>query len=1099
MLAALHEADVLTFVLDFKDDSQPTTVDELTNTVTNFDVTAFGFSASEFESLSESILRRVRDDFFEELVGTAAGPIGQDLAMNVILGDIGTPPTDLSEFYFIQIGTGLSGPNTSGDLGVSVASGVRDQTGAGPHAGVSSGDVIGSVFTNEINLLTQLTPPDALTTGRLNRTGNAIAGVISQQIGNSLSLELVSPEGSVQPTAGVPPLMADASSGLANLALVADREFSIVGNDPVDASLVREHVRQLADVVGLRDIPAGTVSGTVFNDVNQDGVFDESERGVRDVIVFADLDNDTELDRDEPFATTSATGEYTITGIVQNDPVIRQLSNRPLPQTGDESTSVVITEFSEQTPDFIELQNVSGEPVDTTGWFLVSSDGFNNSLTLNSASTFTFSLPSSLAAGELLTVTDVVTDENFWGTNLNFVTAAGGWVLLVDDEGVVQDSFFAGFSGEEIADFNVTANGRTFTADNIKWNGDGVSVTTSGTQSYQRVGLSDTNRANDFVLQDTSENVTNVGLNTEFGRSRAGRVVEGVGGSDVAAVDLGVFVPGSGDPAFFTGLISNGNRELYVTDGSADGTSLVRDLSGAISSDPQELTWSGQELLFTAETNSGQRELYASDGTFSGTRLVRDLSGSVSSNPQELIEFGGTVFFTALRSDGQRELFRSDGTFPTTSLVRDLSGTTSSDPQDLTVVGDRLFFTATTSSGQRELFVTDGTFAGTSLVRDLSGGTSASPQGLVELGGLLYFSALQSNGQRELFVSDGTFAGTSLVVNVNGNVSGDPEDLTPAGQGIYFSATVGAVDRELYFTDGTAEGTILVTDLPANGSPSDLMAVENTVYFVGRHTGGTRELFVASQNGTQSRLVRDLSGDVSSTPRLLTPLGDRLAFTAVRSNGNRELHVTDGTFTGTSLVRDLSGSTDSEPRDLEVVGESVVFGAARASGEREVFLSNGSFRGTIFVTNLNGSSSLEPEDFTAAPPASSATHSAGGAAIASLSIQASFDPLDVNQDGDVTVRDALAIMNLLARDPANGEGEGDEEKSEMVGDVTGDGLVSPRDALFLINRLARLQNASVFPVQDPVVFEDGPSLEDDDSSIETWLTDQAIEMLTNEL
>ncbi|MEL6105811.1 MAG: dockerin type I domain-containing protein [Planctomycetota bacterium] len=1040
--------DVLTFVLDFKESTQPDTVDDLGNVISDFEVTSFGFTTADFDVLAEAILRRVQDDFFDELIGTAAGPVGSDLALDFVIGDIGTAPAGVTEFYYVHIGTELSALNPSNTFGAAVPNGVRDASGVGPAATVDIGDVVGSVFTDKLNALTGLTPPDALTGGRFTQTTNAIAALISEQVGRTLSLISVSKVDSVQPTVGVAPIMATPT--LANLELITDREFSISAVDDGVAMTTQEQIQQLVDAVGIDALPAGTISGTVYSDVNENGSRDSGEVGIGDVIVFADYDNDTQLDAGEPFVSTNADGEYTLTGVLRDSVPVRQFNAQNIHPSGREETSIVFTEFSEQSPDFIELQNVSGETIDTSGWFIAANDGFDSNAIINSTSSVTFSLPDSLAPAELLTVTDDSSDPNFWGVNLNFVTGTGGWFLLVDDEGNVRDSFFAGFGAEEIATFNVTINGQTFTAADLEWQGDGISYTTESSVSYQRVGRGDTNTAKDFVLQAVSENTLNQGLDPDFGRGSGARVVRAVSGNDVVNVDLGNFIPGSDEFTFFTAITSGGERELHRTDGTDSGTSLVRNLSGSVSSSPDGLVWNGQTLFFSAVTNSGQRELYSSDGTFPGTGLVRDLSGTTSSDPQELTVMNGTVFFTAVRSNGQRELFRSDGSFSTTSLVRDLSGTTSSEPQDLTVIGEELYFTAITSTGQRELFVTDGTFSGTRLVRDLAGATSSDPDALTDFNGELYFTALQSNGQRELYKSDGTFSGTGLAVNVNGAISGDPEDLSVAGQGLYFTATVGT-DRELYFTDGTSSGTFVVVDLAANGNPSDLTVISNTLYFVGRIGGGDRELYIANQNGTRVKLVRDLSGDVSGTPQQLTPLGDKLIFTARRGDDNRELFISDGTFTGTSLVRDLSGTTSSVPKELASIGGRVVFSATRANGEREVFQSNGTRIGTTFVTNLSGAVSSNPEDFTPAPLVESFTHSANAAPVsANESIQLSQPLLDVNQDGAFTVRDVLFLINELGR--------AHHVEGEPVGDVTGDGLLTARDALFLINRLSEQAN-----------------------------------------
>lgn len=1068
MLAADHgiqpPSDLLTFVLDFKEPTQPATVDVFNNIVGGFDVTSFGFTAGEFGTLADAVLRSVKKDFFDELVDTVAGPVGQDLAINFLIGDIGTPPLGVSEYYYVQIGELTAGPDFgTGAIGNAELSGVRDETGVGPNSSIVVGSVVGSVYTNVINGLTLVSPPDALTSGRTFATANAIGSTISTQIGRSLSLSNLAKAGSVQPTLGTSPLMAQTSLDLPNLDVTVDRQFSLSGTDPENGNAARQHIQQLVDAVGLHAIPEGSISGAVYNDVNENGVREAGEQGVEGVIVYVDYDNDLQLDFGEPLATTNSLGEYTIDRIVRDDVVVRKFSASELRSTGNEATSIVITEFSEQTPDFIELKNVSGESVDTTGWFIAANSGFDGNLQLNTVLSTTFALPVSIASDEIFTVTDTASDPNFFGVNLNYVTASTGWFLLVDGEGNVRDSLFFGFTEEEIATLDVTVNGHTFNADNVNWHGDGIPRTTASTDSYQRAGGGDTNSSADWVLQSVSQNIINTGLSPYFGVLSGGRIVEDVAGGSIIQENLGVFVPGSRDEAFFTAITSTGNRELYKTDGTAAGTILVRDLAGTTSSNPQQLTWSGDKLYFTAEAANGQRELYVSDGTFPGTSLVRDLSGTISSNPQDLTMLGDTLIFSAMRADGQRELFRSKGTFPTTALVRDLSGTNDSDPQDLTVVGSQLFFTALTNNGERELYVTDGTFSGTKQVRDLAGSTSSDPDQLTEFNGELYFTALQSNGQRELYVSDGTFAGTGLVANVNGAVSGNPQDLTPVGIGMYFTATLGASDRELYFTDGTAAGTFVVSDLAANGNPSDLTAVGNDLYFVGRATGGQRELYIAKQDGQTTRLVRDLSGTVSATPNFLSAIGEQLVFTARRVDGQQELYITDGTFTGTSLVRDLSDSVSSLPKNTTTVGSRVFFSAERSSGQRELFVSDATSPGTNLINDLSGGVSSEPMNFTPAPIGQ--TQPAPVILTAPLaSANAILDELDVNQDGQFSALDALFVINLLGTASAESEAvlsDADSTGAALQGDVNGDGMVSPLDALFLINRLALPSVASL--------------------------------------
>jgi VCBS repeat-containing protein len=59
--------------------------------------------------------------------------------------------------------------------------------------------------------------------------------------------------------------------------------------------------------------PAGTVSGVKFNDLDGNGVRDPGEPGLPGWTVYADLNDNRQLDAGEPFTVTGADGSYTLT------------------------------------------------------------------------------------------------------------------------------------------------------------------------------------------------------------------------------------------------------------------------------------------------------------------------------------------------------------------------------------------------------------------------------------------------------------------------------------------------------------------------------------------------------------------------------------------------------------------------------------------------------------------------------------------------------------------------------------------------------------------------------------------------------------------
>jgi hypothetical protein len=69
--------------------------------------------------------------------------------------------------------------------------------------------------------------------------------------------------------------------------------------------------------------------------------------------------------------------------------------------------------------------------------------------------------------------------------------------------------------------------------------------------------------------------------------------------------------------------------------------------------------------------------------------------------------------------------------------------------------------------------------------------------------------------------------------------------------------------------------------------------------------------------------------------------------------------------------------------------------------------------------------------------------------------------LDVNDDSQVTARDALAIINYMAIQQTGAEGEQTGLASSFFPDTNGDGRVTSRDSLRVINRLGQAEQVAL--------------------------------------
>ena len=151
-------------------------------------------------------------------------------------------------------------------------------------------------------------------------------------------------------------------------------------------------------------------------------------------------------------------------------------------------------------------------------------------------------------------------------------------------------------------------------------------------------------------------------------------------------------------------------------------------------------------MFFRANDGTHGNELWKSDGTEDGTVLVKDISstGTVSNR---IVSFGNIVYFGANDGSIGDELWRSDGTEDGTYLVKDIApGWDSSNPKQMTPIGDRLFFTADDDEAGDEFWISDGTESGTVMVANINQNQyDSNPQHYNKVGNLIVFQAYPSS------------------------------------------------------------------------------------------------------------------------------------------------------------------------------------------------------------------------------------------------------------------------------------------------------------------------------------------------------------------
>lgn len=461
-----------------------------------------------------------------------------------------------------------------------------------------------------------------------------------------------------------------------------------------------------------------------------------------------------------------------------------------------------------------------------------------------------------------------------------------------------------------------------------------------------------------------------------------------------------------GNSILFRGLSDSTGTEPWISDGTAEGTRLLRDIyAGRGGSFPHDFRAVGEYVYFQASSPEYGRELWRTDGTREGTILLRDLyEGAEGSDVLYFSELQGLLFFTAYgTSDGEeanRHLWCTDGTPEGTWIVRDglmgeslNVGTASAAMDDSlyvwaytgegagrisdlwrismdgevvsvsrvgldktigTFVGmkawrGRLLFAAGVYGGQAfegiSLWSSDGTLEGTETLVEVDlwdFGQTWSVWG--EVGDKFLFKGSDSEWGDELWVTDGTGEGTRLLRDISpGSQGSDPKEIVTLGSKAFFVAGErgdgGGTGEELWMTDGTEEGTVLVADLYAglDGSgPNQLTVAGDRLYFAALGHDGTEgagmELWSVDEAGA---LVSHslFEGEIGSDPERLVGVGDTLYFTA-QSKVNGEV-------SGRQIWTSVGGSVqrlDTDYPELERASISSVF-FERGDGGSYLFLS----------------------------------------------------------------------------------------------------------------------------------------------------------------
>jgi len=350
-----------------------------------------------------------------------------------------------------------------------------------------------------------------------------------------------------------------------------------------------------------------------------------------------------------------------------------------------------------------------------------------------------------------------------------------------------------------------------------------------------------------------------------------------------------------GGVLYFTADDGIHGSELWRSDGTVGGTYMVIDLTprmcptcANMDTDISELVAGDSKLFFASPVQTAGvpdliKELFVSDGTEAGTTLVKDIFDCPTNTGEVMIDYSGinslmVIPGSSIGPSGQdkvvfsafdcstaawtcygEEPWISDGTEAGTMQVDNLrvGDTPMSTPDGFGVVidavgsqprnffqdGNQIYFTADDNVTGREIW--NFNFLqlsnGAHLIKDINQGAADSflfdsDIEFIELEGDILFAANNGIVGNELWKTDGSIEGTTLLKNIAINESSsNPSQFTlVGGDTVFFTANDAIHGTELWKTNGSWAGTEMVEDIlqgSEGSNPNYLTEFNGAIYF----------------------------------------------------------------------------------------------------------------------------------------------------------------------------------------------------------------------------------------------------------------------------
>ena len=409
----------------------------------------------------------------------------------------------------------------------------------------------------------------------------------------------------------------------------------------------------------------------------------------------------------------------------------------------------------------------------------------------------------------------------------------------------------------------------------------------------------------------------------------------------------------AGNRYFFRAYTPQYGWELYTSTSATGSATLVKDIRVNGDSLPDYFIPSGNKLYFRADDGLRGRELWVTDGTSAGTQIVKDVcpfTYDCGSSIQAAVN--GGVLFNANDSLHGGQYYFTDGTASGTQPL-DTNLNAGGNADNPVVLGNKIIFVLDNGSTGREIWYYDTSTGGRGILKDIrAGGEGSRPDSLTKVGNYIYFRADNGSDGFELWRTDGTAAGTIMLANAHPTGDGNADYFVPVGSKMFFRSEDGANGRVLWVTDGTTAGTLKMNNFPW---AETLVAGATKLFYRSYNPAQGWELWVSDGTPSGTHVTKDLNNSSSDTSMdSFVTAGDQLFFRANDGVNGLEVATSDGTEAGTFMLGNFVANGDSNADYFVPMGNGKMLfriDDGTAPTHRNLWFSNGTIAGTRQITN----------------------------------------------------------------------------------------------------------------------------------------------------